>query len=205
MDLLDTDPLERLAASIRDRTAVVAVIGLGYVGLPLLVGVRQAGFETIGLDADPTKIGALRAGRSYIVDVPSSEIAYKSEFGMSLPEFKKAWDAKYADGKVEFGFNSVAGYTTGLVLEKALSVTESMDQLALRKAIFSLSGKLKTLVQCLAISAILFCLASYPPSRPLVVTRDVLIWLAVILIVYSGVGYVMTGMPQLRGKTPNTG
>ena len=77
--------------------------------------------------------------------VPSSEIAYKSEFGMSLPEFKKAWDAKYADGKVEFGFNSVAGYTTGLVLEKALSVTESMDQLALRKAIFSLSGKLKTL------------------------------------------------------------
>jgi branched-chain amino acid transport system substrate-binding protein len=77
--------------------------------------------------------------------VPSSEIAYKSEFGMSLPDFKKAWDAKYADGKVEFGFNSVAGYTTGLVLEKALSVTESMDQLALRKAIFSLSGKLKTL------------------------------------------------------------
>jgi branched-chain amino acid transport system substrate-binding protein len=77
--------------------------------------------------------------------VPSSEIAYKSEFGMSLPEFKKAWDAKYADGKVEFGFNSVAGYTTGLVLEKALAAADSMDQLALRKAIFSLSGKLKTL------------------------------------------------------------
>ncbi|HEX3300607.1 MAG TPA: nucleotide sugar dehydrogenase [Actinomycetota bacterium] len=74
MDLLDTDPLERLAASIRDRTAVVAVIGLGYVGLPLLVGVRQAGFETIGLDDDTTKVAALRAGRSYIVDVPASEI-----------------------------------------------------------------------------------------------------------------------------------
>jgi branched-chain amino acid transport system substrate-binding protein len=77
--------------------------------------------------------------------VTSSQIAYPTEFGMTLPEFKKAWDAKYADGKVEFGFNSVAGYTTGLVLEKALSVTESLDQLALRKAIFSLSGKLKTL------------------------------------------------------------
>src|SRR5947199_8770037 len=74
MALLDTDPLERLAASIRDRTAVVAVIGLGYVGLPLLVGVRQAGFETVGLDADETKIDALRSGRSYVVDVPSSEI-----------------------------------------------------------------------------------------------------------------------------------
>ena len=62
-----------------------------------------------------------------------------------MAQFKKAWEKKYPDSKVEFGFNSVAGYTTGLVLEKALSVTESMDQLALRKAIFSQSGKLKTL------------------------------------------------------------
>jgi UDP-N-acetyl-D-glucosamine dehydrogenase len=75
MDLVDTDPLERLAASIRDRSAVVAVIGLGYVGLPLLVAVRQAGFDAIGLDVDPAKIETLADGRSYIVDVPSSEIA----------------------------------------------------------------------------------------------------------------------------------
>src|SRR3954468_7516851 len=74
MDLLDLDPLERLAASIPDPTAVGALIGLGYVGLPLLVGVHQAGFETIGLDSDVAKIDALRSGRSYIVDVPSSEI-----------------------------------------------------------------------------------------------------------------------------------
>jgi branched-chain amino acid transport system substrate-binding protein len=77
--------------------------------------------------------------------VTSSEIAYQTEFGMSLAEFKKTWESKYTDGKVEFGFNSVAGYTTGLVLEKALSVADSLDQLALRKAIFSVSGKLKTL------------------------------------------------------------
>jgi nucleotide sugar dehydrogenase len=75
MDLVDIDPLERLAVSIRDRSAVVAVIGLGYVGLPLLVAVRQAGFETIGIDVDHAKIETLTDGRSYIVDVPSSEIA----------------------------------------------------------------------------------------------------------------------------------
>src|SRR4051794_26590148 len=74
MNVVDTDPLERLAASIRDRTAVVAVVGLGYVGLPLLIGVHQAGFETIGLDTDLGKIRTLVAGDSYIVDVPRSEI-----------------------------------------------------------------------------------------------------------------------------------
>ncbi len=77
--------------------------------------------------------------------VPSSEIAYKTEFGMTLEQYKAAWDKKYGAGKVEFGFNSVAGYTTGLIVEKALAEAESIDQLALRKAIFGLSGKLRTL------------------------------------------------------------
>ena len=76
---------------------------------------------------------------------PSSVLEYKAEFGMSLPQFRAAWDKKYGEGKVAFGFNSVAGYTTGLVLQKALAGTESMEQLALRKAIFALSGKLKTI------------------------------------------------------------
>jgi branched-chain amino acid transport system substrate-binding protein len=77
--------------------------------------------------------------------VTSTDIPYKAEFGMSLKDYSDAWHKKYAGAKVEFGFNSIAGYTTGLVLEKALSVADSLDQLELRKAIFSLSGKLKTL------------------------------------------------------------
>ena len=47
--------------------------------------------------------------------------------------------------RLGFDFNSVAGYTTGLVLEKALATATSLDQLELRKAILSLSGQLKTL------------------------------------------------------------
>jgi branched-chain amino acid transport system substrate-binding protein len=64
---------------------------------------------------------------------------------MTMKEYKAAWDKKYSDGKVEFGFNAVAGYTTGLVLEKTLSVATSLDQMELRRAVFSLSGQLKTL------------------------------------------------------------
>ena len=54
---------------------------------------------------------------------------------MSLNEYRTAWHNKYADLQVEFGFNSVAGYTTGLVLEKALATATSLDQLELRRAI----------------------------------------------------------------------
>jgi branched-chain amino acid transport system substrate-binding protein len=77
--------------------------------------------------------------------VTASKISYETNFGMPLKEFRKAWDNKYAGEHVEFGFNSVAGYTTGLVLEKTLATADSLDQLDLHKAVFAQSGKLKTL------------------------------------------------------------
>ncbi len=77
--------------------------------------------------------------------VTASQISHEPNFGMSLKEYSAAWDRKYAPLQLEFSFNSVAGYTTGLVLEKALATATSLDQLELRKAIFSLSGQLKTL------------------------------------------------------------
>src|SRR6201999_2989335 len=77
--------------------------------------------------------------------VPPSELEYKVNFGMDMKAYKAAWDKKYTDGKVEFGFNAVAGYTTALVIEKTLSVAASLDQMELRRATFSLSGELKTL------------------------------------------------------------
>jgi nucleotide sugar dehydrogenase len=71
----DVDPLERLADKIREREAVVAIVGLGYVGLPLLVGVHHAGFAVIGLDVDADKIASLRAGQPTTVDISASELA----------------------------------------------------------------------------------------------------------------------------------
>ena len=63
-----------LLTKINTRQATVAVIGLGYVGLPLAVELAKAGFRTIGLDLDQTKVDALNTGRSYIADVPTVEI-----------------------------------------------------------------------------------------------------------------------------------
>jgi len=64
-----------LQDKIADRTANVAIIGLGYVGLPLATAFAKAGFRTIGLDVDRHKVNAIAAGQSYILDVPAGELA----------------------------------------------------------------------------------------------------------------------------------
>jgi branched-chain amino acid transport system substrate-binding protein len=78
--------------------------------------------------------------------VPPQELEYKVNFGMDMKSYKAAWAKAYPDGKVEFGFNAVGGYTTGLVMEKTLAVATSLDQQELRRANFSLTNQLKTLV-----------------------------------------------------------
>lgn len=52
-----------------------AIIGLGYVGLPLLLAYARKGHQALGIDIDSSKIEALRAGRSYIKHIPTSEVA----------------------------------------------------------------------------------------------------------------------------------
>jgi CDP-diacylglycerol--glycerol-3-phosphate 3-phosphatidyltransferase len=59
-----------------------------------------------------------------------------------------------------------------------------------------MAGKLKTTFQCLSIAAILACL-SLEPSRPWLIARDVLTWTAVVLTIYSGLGYVVAAYPSL--------
>ncbi|MEX0832552.1 MAG: nucleotide sugar dehydrogenase [Actinomycetota bacterium] len=72
---LSVDPLDVLAARIRTKDAKAAVVGLGYVGLPLFTTISAAGFETIGVDADTAKIDTLAKRQSYIADISDSVIA----------------------------------------------------------------------------------------------------------------------------------
>ncbi len=66
---------EDLLRKIAERKALVAVAGLGYVGLPLAVEFADAGFPVLGLDVDEDKVRALNAGRSYIDDVPADKVS----------------------------------------------------------------------------------------------------------------------------------
>jgi UDP-N-acetyl-D-glucosamine dehydrogenase len=63
-----------LVEKFRARDALVAVVGLGYVGLPLAVRMAEAGFRTLGIDIDPEKVAMLGAGESYLKTVPAKSL-----------------------------------------------------------------------------------------------------------------------------------
>ena len=67
--------MSALMERIGRREAVVGIIGLGYVGLPLAIAFRRAGFPVIGFDIDPAKIKTLTAGRSYFKHIGDEQIA----------------------------------------------------------------------------------------------------------------------------------
>jgi UDP-N-acetyl-D-glucosamine dehydrogenase len=65
----------QLLARLESRDARVGVVGLGYVGLPLIVELARSGFTAVGIDLDERKVAQINAGTSYIPDVPSAEVA----------------------------------------------------------------------------------------------------------------------------------
>ncbi len=67
--------IETLLARIEQKQAVVGVIGLGYVGLPLVLEFARSGFFVLGFDTDDQKIQRLQAGQSYIEHIPGELLA----------------------------------------------------------------------------------------------------------------------------------
>src|SRR2546427_592169 len=60
---------------IKSKQARIGVIGLGYVGLPLATEFARVGFDVTGFDVDEAKVADINAGRSYIPDVSSPDLA----------------------------------------------------------------------------------------------------------------------------------
>src|SRR5512145_904259 len=66
---------EKLLSKLQTRQAKVAILGLGYVGLPLAVVFAEAGFTVIGVDPDQRKVDTINRGESHIQDVPGEKVA----------------------------------------------------------------------------------------------------------------------------------
>jgi UDP-N-acetyl-D-glucosamine dehydrogenase len=65
---------DRLVERIRNRTARIGIVGLGYVGLPTAVAYAEAGFSVVGIDTDAERCAAVGRGESYIEDIPSGDL-----------------------------------------------------------------------------------------------------------------------------------
>jgi UDP-N-acetyl-D-glucosamine dehydrogenase len=73
---------DKLNAKLSDRSAAVAILGLGYVGLPLAVVFAEAGFKVIGVDPVADKVARVNRGDSYVMDIPSAQLARLVDAGM---------------------------------------------------------------------------------------------------------------------------
>ncbi len=81
---------QKLKQKIVTKKAKIAVIGLGYVGLPLAVNFAKAGFKVFGLDKDQDRVDQINAKKSYILDISSRELAnvVNKGFFSALTEFE---------------------------------------------------------------------------------------------------------------------
>jgi UDP-N-acetyl-D-glucosamine dehydrogenase len=72
----------KLLDRLQKKDAVIGVVGLGYVGLPLVLAYARAGFKTLGLDIDTSKIEHLHAGTSYIKHISTTSVAEARASGL---------------------------------------------------------------------------------------------------------------------------
>jgi len=88
------DAAEALRAKIASKSALVGIIGLGYVGLPLAEVFARSGFRVLGFDVDANKPKAIKEGRSYIGDVTDRQLKEQVEAGRidATTEFSRLTD-----------------------------------------------------------------------------------------------------------------
>lgn len=131
------------------------VIELGYTGndIAFLRNLQDSGqkFKAVfalypGIETNVLMKNVGKAGLAGIFTyVTALGLDLKPEVGLSLAELREAYEKAYGNTGVEFGWNAIAGHVTGIVITEALARADTLAQEDLRKAVFSLSGKLKTL------------------------------------------------------------
>ncbi len=86
--------LHLLTEKCQNRSAVIGIVGLGYVGLPLMLRYTHVGFRVLGIDIDPAKVDTLNAGQSYIGHIQAGLIADARRKGFeATTDFSRAGEA----------------------------------------------------------------------------------------------------------------
>ncbi len=83
-----------LLNKLNSKEAVIGIVGLGYVGLPLMLRYIEVGYQVLGFDIDQDKVDALNAGRSYIEHISSDTISHATQHGFTATtDFSRASEA----------------------------------------------------------------------------------------------------------------
>ncbi|MNM34942.1 UDP-N-acetyl-D-glucosamine 6-dehydrogenase [compost metagenome] len=84
---------QTLLEKFNDKTGVIGIVGLGYVGLPLVLRYAEVGYTVVGFDIDQSKIDHIEGGTSYIEHIPAASIARAVEQGFkATTDFSQARD-----------------------------------------------------------------------------------------------------------------
>ncbi|SEF46240.1 nucleotide sugar dehydrogenase [Billgrantia desiderata] len=111
---------DRLIGRLESKDAVIGIVGLGYVGLPLMLRYNEIGYRVLGIDIDASKVEKLNAGRSYIEHIASERIAQARDTGFeATADFSRVAEAdavilcvptplnKYREPDISFVINTV--------------------------------------------------------------------------------------------------
>jgi len=80
-----------LIDKLNDKTAIIGIVGLGYVGLPLAIRYAEVGYKVIGFDVDPQKAKSIEKGKTYIKHIPDTTIRSARERGFeATTDFARA-------------------------------------------------------------------------------------------------------------------
>src|SRR5262249_18542420 len=118
----------------QNQNAHVAVIGLGYVGLPLAVNFAQAGYQVTGIDLDTRKVDAINRGESYIEDIPSSTVQALATAEVAYPSVASGSPAEAAttlDGQIRPMPLSAATATRQLSATTDFSILAECDAVSI--------------------------------------------------------------------------
>lgn len=86
--------LEDLVQKFADRSAIIGILGLGYVGLPLMLRFSEVGFKVLGIDIDAEKVARLNRGESYIKHISAAAISESREKGFeATDDFSRSVEA----------------------------------------------------------------------------------------------------------------
>lgn len=83
-----------LLDKISSKSAVIGIVGLGYVGLPLMLRFAEVGYRVLGFDIDKAKVDALNSGKSYIEHIPAEKVGIARSQGFeATTDFSRSGEA----------------------------------------------------------------------------------------------------------------